>query len=129
MCVPTQTQSKFVPVPERDRANVSGNADRPGTGIEAQTFEAQTGMSGALAEELIRSPSRSSNFGRELVIKLPKLRCRTGAHAPLIEIALGDFWIRVWVREKISVVAIQQRGEARARLVIAQNTLPLGING
>ena len=37
-------------MPESDRANISRDSDRPGTRIEAQTLEPQTGMGGVLAE-------------------------------------------------------------------------------
>lgn len=61
-------------------------------------------------------------------VETQTLRCGAGGQARLIEIALGDFGIRVWFDRKISFVAIKQRGKALAWLVIAQNALPFGID-
>lgn len=119
----------LVSMPKGDCTNISRDPNRPGTRVEAQTLEPQTGMGRILAEKVIGSPSRGSDFRWELVVKLPKLRCGAGDHARLIEIALRDLWIRVWLRGKISFVAIEQRSKAGAWLVIAQNALPFGIDG
>ena len=128
LCACLPKSKPLVSMPESDRANVSRDSNRPGTRIEAQPLEPQTGMGGVCAKQLIGSPSRCSNFRWQFVVKLPKLRCGAGDHARLIEIALCDFWIRVWLRGKISFVTVDQRGEARTWPVIAQNTLPLGVN-
>jgi hypothetical protein len=94
-----------------------------------RVYDRQVGGAGEFsAEKLIRSLSRDSNFCWQLMVKLPKLRCGAGDHARLIEIALRDFGIRVWLGQKINFVAIEQRREARAWLLIAQNALPFGIN-
>jgi hypothetical protein len=79
----------FVPMSQRDRADVSGDADRPGARVRAQSLDTQAGMGGLLAEDVIRSTSCGLQFRRQIVIKLPKLRCGAGDHSSLTEVALG----------------------------------------
>ena len=61
------------------------------------------------------------------MIELPKLRCRAGDHKALIEVALGDLWVCVRFFGKTSFVAIKQRAEAWARLIIANDVLPFEV--
>ena len=76
-----------------DGTNVSGDANRPGTWIKAQSLQPQTRMRRILAEELICASGSARVSGGS-----SRCNCQNSGAAPeitarLVEIALGDLRI------------------------------------